>query len=183
MFLIPSNQGFTVRYFSLFDLPVDFQVDTTLLNQRYRDIQKKVHPDNFAAASDGERLLAVQKASEVNDAFETLKSPLTRAEYMVMEHGFDVKHEQATIKDGMFLMQQMELREELEEIESASDVEAAFDDFYDDVKRLVREYTEQFVGHFEQQEYAQAADAVRKLRFIYKLQDEARALEDKLLDF
>ena len=172
-----------MRYFSIFDLPVDFDVDLNLLSQRYREIQKQVHPDKYANSGDAEQLLAVQAAAEVNDAFETLKSPLARAEYMVMEHGFDVRHEQATIKDGMFLMQQMELREELEEITDASDVETAFDDFYEDVKQLIDEYTTQFKGHFKQQSYMDAAAAVRKLRFIYKLHDEARLLEDKLLDF
>ena len=172
-----------MRYFSIFDLPVDYHVDLDLLNQRYREIQKQVHPDKYANAGSSEQLLAVQAAAEVNDAFETLKSPLTRAEYMVMEHGFDVKHEQATIKGGMFLMQQMELREELEDIADAEDKESAFDDFYDDVKQLVNDYTEQFVTQFKQEAYAEAASAVRKLRFIYKLQDEARQLEDKLLDF
>lgn len=172
-----------MRFFSLFDLPISFDVDIALLQERYREIQKHVHPDNFANTTESERLLAVQKASEVNDAFETLKHPLTRAEYMVMEHGHDVRHEQSTIKDGMFLMQQMELREELEEIESSSDVEAAFDDFYDDVKQLIREYTEQFVSDFDNQDYDAAAQSVRKLRFIYKLKDEATALEEKLLDF
>ena len=102
---------------------------------------------------------------------------------MVAEHGFDVRHEQATIRDGMFLMQQMELREELEEIATADDMETAFDDFYDDVKRLISEYTEQFTSLFSADDFAAAADAVRKLRFIYKLKEEAQQLEDKLLDF
>jgi molecular chaperone HscB len=102
---------------------------------------------------------------------------------MVAEHGFDVRHEQQTIRDGMFLMQQMELREELEEIESADDVETALDDFYDDVKQLISEYTETFIAQFTENNYEAAADAVRKMRFIYKLKDEAQQLEDKLLDF
>lgn len=171
-----------MRYFELFDLPINFQVDIPLLTQRYRDIQKKVHPDNFANASDRERLLAVQQSSEVNDAFDTLKSPLTRAEYMVKEHGFDVKNEQMTIKDGMFLMQQMELREELEDIAEATDIESAFDDFYDDVKELILQYTEQFETQFNLNDYENAAVAVRKLRFMYKLKSEAQQLEEKLLD-
>ena len=81
------------------------------------------------------------------------------------------------------LMQQMELREELEDIEGAADVETAFDDFYQDVKQLTEDYTCQFTTQFDQQNYDEAAAAVRKLRFIYKLRDEARLLEDKLLDF
>jgi molecular chaperone HscB len=172
-----------MRFFDLFELPVSFQLDTELLVERYRQIQKKVHPDHHANASANERLLSVQTASEVNDAYETLKKPLTRAEYMVAEHGFDVRHEQHTIRDGMFLMQQMELREELEDIGNSSDVEAAFDSFYSDVKKLIDEYTNSFVTEFEQSSFESAADAVRKLRFIYKLKEEAQLLEDKLLDF
>ena len=102
---------------------------------------------------------------------------------MVAEHGCDVRHEQQTIRDNMFLMQQMELREELEELEHANDVETAFDGFYADVKRLMSEYTDSFIKYFEKKEYEAAAMAVRKLRFIYKLKDEAQQLEDKLLDF
>lgn len=172
-----------MRFFTLFELPVSFQIDLDLLQSRYQELQKAVHPDHHATGSESEKLLAVQKASEINDAYQTLKQPLTRAEYMVAEQGFDVRHEQTTIRDGMFLMQQMELREELEEIESADDVETALDDFYDDVKRLIEEYTEQFVSKFEQSDFESAADAVRKLRFIYKLKEEAQQLEDKLLDF
>ncbi|WP_299270031.1 co-chaperone HscB [uncultured Psychrosphaera sp.] len=172
-----------MRFFDLFELPVSFQIDSDLLLERYREIQKKVHPDNHANASDNEKLLSVQRASEVNDAYETLKKPLNRAEYMVSEHGFDVRHEQHTIRDGVFLMQQMELREELEELESASDIEAAFDRFYADIKKLMTEYTTKFESEFEQGSYELAADAVRKLRFIYKLKDEAQQIEEKLLDF
>lgn len=172
-----------MRFFELFQLPIDFNIDLNSLTERYREVQKKVHPDHFANAGEREKLLSIQKTSEVNDAYETLKNPMTRAEYMVAEHGFDVRHEQQTIRDGMFLMQQMELREELEEIESADDVETALDDFYDDVKQLISEYTETFIAQFTESNYEAAADAVRKMRFIYKLKDEAQQLEDKLLDF
>lgn len=171
-----------MRYFSLFDLEIDFNLDTSVLRDRYQEIQKQVHPDHYANASDSEKLLSVQKASEVNDAYQTLLAPLTRAEYMVAEQGFDVRHEQTTIKDGMFLMQQMELREELAEIADADDIEDAFDDFYDDVNRLIADYTQQFENEYQQQQFAVAADAVRKLRFVYKLKQEAQSLEDKLLD-
>ncbi|NVK23517.1 MAG: co-chaperone HscB [Gammaproteobacteria bacterium] len=172
-----------MRFFTLFGLPISFNIDLDQLHAQYRELQKAVHPDHHASGSDSQKLLSVQKASEINDAFQTLKNPLTRAEYMVSEHGFDVRHEQQTIRDGMFLMQQMELREELEEIEQASDVETALDDFYDDVKQLITEYTDAFQQHFNQSEYEEAAMAVRKLRFIYKLKEEAQHLEDKLLDF
>ena len=172
-----------MQFFSLFGLAVSFDIDLEQLQSQYRELQKAVHPDHHANGSDGEKLLSVQKASEINDAYQTLKHPLSRAEYMVAEHGFDVRHEQQTISDNSFLMQQIELREELEEIEGAADIEAAFDNFYDDVKALISQYTNAFQMSFKQHEYEQAAVSVRKLRFIYKLKEEAQHLEDKLLDF
>ncbi len=172
-----------MKYFSLFDLPVQFDIDLNLLTERFRNVQKQVHPDKFASGSERQKLMAVQQASEINDAYETLKKPLTRAEYMVAEHGHDVRHEQKTINDGMFLMEQMELREELEDIESAADPETALDDFYDDVKVLIERYTSEFVQQYQSADYEAAALAVKKLRFIYKLQEEGQRLEDKLLDF
>lgn len=63
-----------MRFFELFDLPVNFQLDEQLLVERYREIQKRVHPDHHANASENEKLLSVQAASEVNDAFQTLKN-------------------------------------------------------------------------------------------------------------
>jgi molecular chaperone HscB len=172
-----------VRYFDLFDLPVQFDVDTQLLVERFRAIQAKVHPDKFANSSDQQKLLAVQHASEINDAYETLRKPLPRAEYMVSQHGFDVRHEQKTINDNLFLMQQMELREELEDIETAADPEAALETFFNDVKSLTTQYTQEFIKHYEAEQFEQAALSVKKLRFIYKLKDEGQSLEDKILDY
>ena len=56
-----------MNYFDLFGLPVDFQVDGSLLTVRYRELQKQCHPDNFATASERDRLLAVQQAARIND--------------------------------------------------------------------------------------------------------------------
>lgn len=172
-----------MKYFSIFDLPTTYQIDLNLLSERYQKLQKSVHPDQFAHGSDNQKLLAVQKSSEINDAYETLKNPLTRAEYMVAEHGFDVRHEQSTINDGTFLMQQMELREELEEVEHGADPENALEQFYQDVQQLLNEYSGTFESQFNAGLHEDAAQTVRKLRFIYKLNEEAQRLEDKLLDF
>ena len=57
--------------------------------------------------------MAVQSAAEINDALQILKHPVKRAEYMLSELGVDIRAEQQTLQDPMFLMQQMELREEL----------------------------------------------------------------------
>ncbi len=174
-----------MNYFELFNLPVQFNVDLALLTERYQQIQRQLHPDNFATATDHEKLLSVQKTAELNDAYQVLKQPLSRSEYMLSLKGVDIQHEQQTLQDPVFLMQQMELREQLEDIPSANDPESALDSFVADVKKQLAELFDELVPKLTsecQNEQASAANIIRKLKFMYKLQDEADALEDKLFN-
>lgn len=174
-----------MRYFDLLSLPVDYQVDLTLLNAHYLELQKVIHPDKFANHSEQEQLLAVQKAAEVNDALQTLKHPLKRAEYMLAERGVDIRAEQQTLQDPMFLMQQMELREALEEISSAAEPEDAIADIEQQIKLLMSTLHQELLSLISSSETAaqhKAADVVRKLKFIYKLKDELARIEDSLFE-
>ncbi len=69
---------FSKNYFELFGLPVGFIVDTDALAENYRELQRVIHPDRYANASEQERRLSVQGASRINEAFETLKDPIGR---------------------------------------------------------------------------------------------------------
>ena len=77
-------------YFSLFSLPRSFDVDKSALRARYRELQGESHPDRLAAASEAEKLAAVQLSSRLNDAFATLKEPLSRAAYLLELAGVSV---------------------------------------------------------------------------------------------
>lgn len=72
--------------FTLFDLPVQFQVDNAQLSECYLALQKSLHPDNFAASSATEQRLAMQKSAEINDALHILKDPILRAEAIIAIH-------------------------------------------------------------------------------------------------
>ena len=103
-------------YFALFELAQDFDINQADLTERYRELQKQLHPDRFAGASAQEQRLAVQYSGFVNEAYTTLHQPLRRALYMLSLAGMDQHAVSAMQVDGGFLMQQMELREKLESI-------------------------------------------------------------------
>ncbi|WP_112460981.1 co-chaperone HscB [Vibrio maritimus] len=170
-----------MNHFELFGLPVQFQLDGSLLSSQFRELQKRFHPDNFATASERDRLLAVQKAAQINDAYEVLKKPISRAEYLLAENGVDIRAEQQTLQDPLFLMEQMELREELEDLASSSDPESELFDFEAKVSKMFKVQLSELEGQLSQAEWPVAADSVRKLKFIAKLQSEIEQLEDKLL--
>ncbi|MCE0493180.1 co-chaperone HscB [Vibrio salinus] len=170
-----------MNYFELFGLPTQFIVDGSLLASQFRELQKRFHPDNFASGTERERLLAVQKASEINDAFQVLKNPIRRAEYLLSLSGVDIRDEQQTMQDLDFLMQQMELREELEGIESSDDVETALFDFDSKVTKQYKTLINQVETQLNSESWESAAISVRKLKFIAKLKSEVARVEESLL--
>ncbi|MFC5078524.1 hypothetical protein VTH8203_01688 [Vibrio thalassae] len=170
-----------MNHFELFGLPIQFELDGSLLSSQFRELQRRFHPDNFATASERDRMLAVQKAAQINDAYQVLRKPISRAEYLLAENGVDIRAEQQTLQDPMFLMEQMELRETLEEIESSEDVESELFDFEAKVSKMFKSQLLELQQRLEQQQWLEAADSVRKLKFIAKLQSEIEQLEDKLL--
>ncbi len=104
---------FSQDYFALFGLPARYRFDPAQLDAAYRKLQSEVHPDRFASAGDGERRLALQSSSRVNEAYRALRSPLERARYMLLLRGVDALAETDTALPSEFLEQQLELRESL----------------------------------------------------------------------
>lgn len=159
------------NHFELFNLPLQFAVDAQALDSAYRDVQNRVHPDKYVNATDAEKRVAMQWATRANEAYQTLKHPQKRAQYMCELHGVDLQTESNTAMPMAFLMQQMEWREELGDARAAKDVDAleALD------QQLRRERKAQLAA-IEQQissnDYAQAAQGVRALMFIEKLKQE-----------
>src|SRR5499426_1503841 len=85
-----------------------------VLEKAYREVQSRVHPDRFAHAGDAERRASLQWTTRVNEAYRTLKDPVQRGRHLLELHGVDVAFETNTQMPTDFLMQQLELREELE---------------------------------------------------------------------
>jgi molecular chaperone HscB len=166
-----------MNYFDIFGLPIQFELDGSLLASQYRELQRRFHPDNYATASERDRLMAVQKAAQINDAYQILKSPLARAEYILSLNGIEMHGEKQTLQDPVFLMEQMELREELEEVRD----EAALFDLDTRVSNMSRQQMSELKQELEQSQWELAADRVRKLKFIEKLKAEIEQAEERLL--
>jgi molecular chaperone HscB len=161
---------FSQDYFALFGLRRAYRIDASQLDQAYHAMQGKVHPDRHAHLPETERRLSMQWATQVNEAYRTLKKPLLRAHYLLRLAGTDTEHESNTAMPPEFLMEQMEWRaagdhHELEKL----------------MQRLERT-ANGILGEIERdidakKDYAAAADAVRRLMFIEKLEHE---IEDAL---
>lgn len=165
-------------YFQLFELPPSFQVDEALLSQRYRELQKQFHPDRYAAESAAVQKEAMQKAADINTAYSTLRDSVLRARHLLALAGHAVNVESKTVSDTDFLMAQMELREQLEEASDFSELAALRDEVEDWQESLSRE----FVLDYQEQDWLEAADTVRKMQFMTRLLDEIQDAEARLED-
>ncbi|NIG87484.1 co-chaperone HscB [Serratia symbiotica] len=170
-------------YFTLFGLPVRYPVDDSLLTSRFQDLQRQFHPDRFACQPERERLIALQQATTINQAYQTLKHPLKRAEYMLSLYGFDLANEQYTLRDTAFLIEQLELREELDAIERKADAESLLAEFDMRLNDTIKQRSALMVQQLNGERWSEAADTVRKLRFSDKLQQQVEQLTEKLLGF
>ncbi len=172
------------NYFELFGLPQGYQIDTAALSERYRELQRVIHPDRFARASDRERRLSMQGAMRVNEAFETLKDPIHRARYLLSLYGVQPDaQQQTTTHDTAFLTEQMELREELEAARSRPQPLLALEQIMDRVNTRIRTLVARLALQFDTptpEHLGIAGELVHRVQFLYKLREEAEALEADL---
>ena len=160
------------NHFELFGLQPAFSLDAEALEKSYREIQSQVHPDRFAHAGDAERRASLQWTTRVNEAYRTLKSPVQRASHILSLHGVDVAFETNTAMPQNFLMQQMELRESLEDAVATKNLPALASlqsKIEDDKASLERQIG---AAIDERQDYPAAAGLVRELQFLEKLEAE-----------
>lgn len=176
----PSGFDFQQDYFRLFGLPQSCRMDTALLERQYRALQEQVHPDKSAHLPGAEQRLAMQRATRVNEAYQTLRSPLRRARYLLSLHGVDVQEENNTVMPLDFLEAQMEWREAVGEARQARDAEALAR-IETRLQRETRELEAQLAVKIDTEKgYAAAADAVRKLRFMERLAEEIHEAYDAI---
>ncbi len=171
------------NHFELFGLPVSFDIDADDLTSRYRELQRRVHPDKFANAPAQERRLSVQMTALVNDAFQTLKDPVRRGRYLLGLRGVDMGEETDTAMDPAFLMEQMELRENLEEIRRADNPAKQLAELANRIDQRMQDKIGDFrnaIGQDTPEQTGKARNIVREMQFLEKMQREIDNLEEEL---
>src|SRR5678810_557890 len=108
-------------YFAFLGLPRKLLIDPGDLERRFRDLSRKFHPDYFYNASPAERLASLERSSYLNDAYRTLKQPISRIAYLLEIEGMWTSAEksggQAAKQAPPALLEEVfALNEELDEV-------------------------------------------------------------------
>lgn len=173
------------NYFELFGMPVNFQLDQNDLHAAHLKLQSVYHPDRFVNGSDQEKRLAVQKAAWVNEAYETLKNPVKRARYMLEVGGLELNDDHETTGDTIFLMEQIELREEMDQCRSCKDPMRCCDHITGKLDQRSKEYSTSFETLYQQGKLEEARQVSKKMQFIQRVSEQIDEyqfdLEDQLV--
>ncbi len=170
---------FSRDHFTLFGLPASYALDGARLDQAYRDVQARIHPDKFVHAGAAEQRLSMQWATRVNEAYQTLRRPFDRANYLLQLQGIQAMDSSVMPMD--FLERHMDWSEELAQARGERDV-AALERLEQALRSEARAYQSRLTEEIDQQhDYPLAAETLRKLRFTDKLLAEVGAAYEEML--
>ncbi|MDE0757313.1 MAG: Fe-S protein assembly co-chaperone HscB [Pseudomonadales bacterium] len=173
--------NFGQNYFELFQLPVTFSIDLEDLENRYFELHKTSHPDRYVGASDQEKRLAVQWTMQINEAYQNLRDPLARAIYLLKQSGIELADNPQM--GATFLVQQIELREKIDSIETHSDGPEQVEALIRSISEQTVELLQQFITAYEAGNMSEAREGVYQMQFMVKLQQSARQMEEKILGY
>lgn len=170
------------NYFEIFSLQECFDFDMDKLAAEYKSLQSQMHPDKFSDADDAARLHALQVSSIINDAFDTLKSPLKRAAYILTLNGINPEENNQKHLGESLLMQQMDWRDQLDYATEDEDL-----DSIEQLKREVMEEHQSCITEFQDcvnaYNFVDAKPVYNKLQFVEKMLIEINRSEEKILDY
>ena len=174
----PSLRG-TLDKFAVLGFPRAYDLDERALEESFRALSRKLHPDRFARATPRERRFSLEQTTILNDAYRTLRDPVKRAEHLLELRGVKVAGEERGAGASMpqeFLEQAMDDREKLLEAKTEGGPEA--------VERLAqgvrgkKQQTMDEIARVLREERAAEPDLQRTAQLLARLRYYARYLDD-----
>jgi molecular chaperone HscB len=169
-------------YFELFGLNPVFDLDCSRLHAEQQRLLATYHPDRYVNASDRDKRVSVQVASWVNQAYETLRDPVKRSRYLLKVNGVNIPDDSTTTSDTEFLMEQIELREQVESCRHDADGLQRSEQIEARLTQRANELAAEFVSHFEISEFDKAMTSSRKMQFVQRIQQQLSELQFELED-
>ncbi len=174
----------SVNYFRMFDLPKSsFNIDLKELETQFKNMQKLLHPDKFATKSISEKNFSSSASSMVNQAYQVLRSPMDRVNYILMSRfNINILDETSmTIKDPVLMNEMFILRETASEITTKEEMSSFIADRHRELKRLGAILDGLMDKYDEAERQQPAADPVLAARFKLKEEIQETAVRMKYL--
>ena len=171
------------NHLQLFRLSESFELDLSVLAENYHQLQLEAHPDRFANAPEREKMRAVQLSSYLNEAYDTLKSTLRRAAYLLSLNDVDVEQVSQSDLGRDLLLEQIQLRETLDELLKDTSALPALENLKIEVTVKLASREQDFAGELQRREFDSAKKFFHEMQFLHKLLAEIDSGEERRLGY
>ena len=170
---VNATAGATARdYFSLFQLEPNFALDETALERAYHSLLTQFHPDRYAGKPQVEQRVAAQFCADINSGYRILSDEVSRAEYLLQQAGVDLVAAERAGVESTFLMTQISLREQLEELEQSD--AAGTHSLAEEIQGHYALSRDQFASNLAADAYLDAARSWQEMCYLSKLLSEPK---------
>lgn len=167
------------NYFELFDLAPDYSLDMTALADSYRRLKHHHRPVRVRGAHDREVAQAEDSVAFVDRAYQTLKSPVARGAYLLELRDIDPEGETGIARDGVFLMNRMQLLEGLEEAEDALKPAAVLAGLEQEAEGRLADLEADFATALASDDSQGAVEVLARMRFYDSFLGQIQAFEEE----
>ena len=161
-----------MNYFDLFDIPVQLNVNTASLSNKFFELSRKYHPDFFANEDEEAQAEALEKSSLLNKAWKTFQNSDATIKYVLLEKGLLEEEEKYELPPA-FLMEVLEINEQLMDADDTtskdslqSTINNLQSDIYEPVKKIVEGYQE---GISSEKELLQVKEYYYKKKYLDRI--------------
>lgn len=173
-----------MNYFKLYDIPVALHVDAVSAKKTYYELSRRYHPDFHTQSDSEEQEEILQKSADVNRAYKIFQDEDSTIRYVLMMKGLMAEEEKYALKPD-FLMEVMEINEQLMELEVApdegqlkaigTDTNYLLKKIYDDVAAVIKNYKE---GVSSEEELLRVKDYYYKKKYLQRILDKIAQLRN-----
>lgn len=174
--------------FETLGIDARFDLDLRAVEKRHRELSVALHPDKFASDGASARREAIERASQVNEAWRIVRDPIRRAEALFEVAGIKVGETNEPKSDQSFLMDMMEMREALSDARDSNDltqIRALAEDAENRESAAKQAISAIFAGgtaRIDNAVLGQALPKLGELRFYRRMLEDVSAIEESIAE-
>ncbi|MBS4044492.1 MAG: Fe-S protein assembly co-chaperone HscB [Chitinophagaceae bacterium] len=164
-----------MNYFELYNLPVSFQPNKLLVKEKYFELSRKYHPDFYGSGTQEEQQEALEMSALVNKAFKTFSNADATIKYILELKGLIEEEEKYSLPNS-FLMEMMELNEEVMEAKMTDDpqftegIKLKIDRFIDEVYQEVEVFiTAATIDELKEEDFLKVKEYYFKKKYLNRI--------------
>nr|XP_012141878.1 PREDICTED: iron-sulfur cluster co-chaperone protein HscB, mitochondrial isoform X1 [Megachile rotundata] len=165
-----------LTYFDIMGIPKSYDVTVTEIQNKYKELQKLLHPDKFSTKSEKEKEISAYFSSLVNKAYTTLCHPLKRGLYMLKLHDIIISEDTDSV-NAAFLMEIMEKNEEIDEADNDKE---KIKQLMQENERTLSDLTKDVADAFRKEDIKEAETVLIRMKYYYTINNRLKKLKHDL---